>query len=385
MTGIRTFASRWRGRPEGSILLMVLSMKLLLLVYGVLSYRMLLPRRWWQLIASRSIQAPRSLLETYNRLDAPHYLDIAKHGYVTAGQERLYIVFYPLFPWLVRAVSWIVGSVLVSGYIVAGIASIFAALVLYRLVLLDDEPSTAWRAVWFLLIFPTSYVLHIPYTESLFLALMLGSFLMARTDRWMLAGVLGALAAFTRVNGLLLAPALAVEVLHQWRSSGRWQWQRLWAALVPAGTLAYLFVNYYVHGNPLQFLVYDRQYWHKSLSWPWVGIGKLLAASSPRNGLSMILVPEQELLFLAVGLAVVVYAAVKLRPSYAVWSGANWLLMMTTTLIQSTPRYTMLLFPVYVLMARAGARPTAYALLTAGSLLLLTLLLGQFVRTVGGF
>lgn len=58
-------------------------------------------------------------------------------------------------------------EVLVRGYIVAGIASVFAGLALYRLVLLDDDPGTAWRAVWFLLIFPTSYVLLIPYTESL--------------------------------------------------------------------------------------------------------------------------------------------------------------------------------------------------------------------------
>ena len=41
----------------------------------------------------------------------------------------------------------------------------------------------------FLLIFPTAYFLHIGYTESLFLALVLGSFLAARTDRWWLAGL----------------------------------------------------------------------------------------------------------------------------------------------------------------------------------------------------
>lgn len=217
------------------------------------------------------------------------------------------------------------------------------------------------------------------------LALMLGSFLMARTDRWMLAGVLGALAAFTRVNGLLLAPALAVEVLHQWRSTGRWRWQWLWVALVPTGLLGYLSVNYYVWRDPLEFMVYDRHFWHKSLSWPWVGIGNLIARSSPGNGLSMILAPEQELLFLALVSAVALYAAFELRPSYAVWAGLNWLLLTLTTLIQSTPRYTLLLFPVYILLGRATARSTAYALLTAGSPLMLTLFLGQFVRAIGRF
>lgn len=100
-----SITSRWRTRPESSIILLVLGMKVPLLLYGVLSYRMLLPRGWWLLIRSRAIEAPRGLLETYNRLDAPHYLEIAQHGYSTTGPERLYIVFYPLFPWLVRVCS----------------------------------------------------------------------------------------------------------------------------------------------------------------------------------------------------------------------------------------------------------------------------------------
>ena len=45
------------------------------------------------------------------------------------------------------------------------------------------QAAVAMRAAWFLLIFPTAYFLHIGYTESLFLALVLGSFLAARTDR----------------------------------------------------------------------------------------------------------------------------------------------------------------------------------------------------------
>ena len=84
------------------------------------------------------------------------------------------------------------------------------------------------RAAWFLLIFPTAYFLHIGYTEALFMALVLGSFLAARTERWWLAGLLGGLAALTRVNGLVLMPALPAEALTQWftirRGSGGCGW-----------------------------------------------------------------------------------------------------------------------------------------------------------------
>ncbi len=45
---------------------------------------------------------------------------------------------------------------------------------------LDDELAS--RAVWFLYIYPTAYFLHIGYTEALFLALTLATFLAARPN-----------------------------------------------------------------------------------------------------------------------------------------------------------------------------------------------------------
>ena len=86
------------------------------------------------------------------------------------------------------------------------VASLVAAVELYRLAVLDHSPRLARATVWFLFIFPTSYFLHIDYTESLFLALVLGAFLAARDDHWLAAGTLGMLAGLTHANGALLVP-----------------------------------------------------------------------------------------------------------------------------------------------------------------------------------
>jgi len=168
---------------------------------------------------------PLAPLEIWNNADAPHYLDLAALGYraqdtgvlTIDGHLRpypndlgLYIVFFPLYPWLVAAVRFVVPDVLLSAFVVSGIASLLVGPLLYRLVKADEGPDIGLRAVWFLLVFPTAYFLHIGYTESLFLALVLGSFLAARTNRWWLAGILGGLAALTRINGLILLPALMV-------------------------------------------------------------------------------------------------------------------------------------------------------------------------------
>src|ERR1044072_8635918 len=63
-------------------------------------------------------------LSHWNRWDAPHYLDIARMGYVKEGVESRWIVFYPLYPWLVRAASFIVRDELISAFFVSTLASI---------------------------------------------------------------------------------------------------------------------------------------------------------------------------------------------------------------------------------------------------------------------
>ncbi|HVF45057.1 MAG TPA: hypothetical protein VM936_18675, partial [Pyrinomonadaceae bacterium] len=137
-------------------------------------------------------------LSLWNRWDAPHYLDIARMGYVKEGVESRWVVFYPLYPWLVRAATLFVRDELAAAFLVSTLASVAAGLLLYRLALLDEERAVARAAVFFMFVFPTSYFLHIGYTESLFLALALGTFLAARERRWPLAGLLGALACMTR-------------------------------------------------------------------------------------------------------------------------------------------------------------------------------------------
>ncbi len=141
------------------------------------------------------------IFSIWNRWDAPHYLDVALFGYTNydpgnlpmyskLGDLDLFIVFYPLFPWATR-VGLLFLPNLVAPIAVSAIASVAAVLLLFRLVAREFGERIGKRAAIFMLIFPTAYFLHIGYTESLFLALVLGSFLSARSDRWWLAGVAG--------------------------------------------------------------------------------------------------------------------------------------------------------------------------------------------------
>ena len=79
---------RWSS-ADTEIALLVLLLKGLVLGVAVLSVGTLFDQKeTWQTL--------------WNRWDATHYLSLAEHGYTVTGEGRFSIVFYPLYPWLVR-------------------------------------------------------------------------------------------------------------------------------------------------------------------------------------------------------------------------------------------------------------------------------------------
>ncbi len=360
-------------RRELRLIATILAIKVLIFVFGVQSHAVL--------TNSAITDAPRGWLEIWNRWDAPHYLQLAEQGYKATGEDRLLLVFYPLYPWVTRLFALVFGGSYVwSAFFVSGVASIVAGVLLYRLARLDCGRAQAERAVWFLFIFPTSYFLHIAYTESLFLALALGSFLAARQKRWMIAGMLGALASLTRVNGLILIPALGVEALWQWRESRRFDWHWLWIAAVGFGFAGYLLLNAHVTGDALAFQTIMREHWFKSLTAPWNGLLENLNSMWWRSPSEAQMIGAQELIFAALGLVCAVLCWIKLRPSYAVWITLNWLLITSTSFVLSVPRYTLLMFPIFLLFAEYGARRFWNTAITVWSLLFLALFASQFAE-----
>jgi hypothetical protein len=363
--------SAFLGMDRRAIVL-ILVIKALVLIFGILVF----------LIVEG--QPPTGILSVWTRWDAEQYIAIARDGYRATVADRFSLVFYPLFPWLIRLVALAVRDYPASAILVSTFASIAAGLLLWRLVRLDFADHIADKAVWFLFIFPTSYFLHIGYTESLFLALATGSFLMARRNKWGLAGVLGALACLTRANGVVLIPALAVEAMQQYRVNRRWNAGWVWIAFVMLGVGGYFLLNSYVTGDAFKFLVFQKENWHKSLDWPWVGIiGKFqtFPRLSPRMHIEVI----QELFFVALGLVATIWSIAKLRAAYGVWMAGNWLLFVSTSLILSVPRYILVMFPLFIMFANLARRSAWKVVITLWSLGFLALFSIYFVRGAWAF
>ena len=367
---------------------LTLAAKVVIIGYGIFAFTLMMGH------------APENgihgFLEIWDRWDGPHYVDLALLGYraldpgmaVIDGYRRafpgdlpLYIVFFPLFPWLASAVVNVLRDPLASVFAVSTVASLFVAPLLYRVVRAEYGRAIGLRAAWFLLIFPTAYFLHIGYTESLFLALVLGSFLAARTHRWWLAGILGGLAALTRVNGLVLIPALLAEAWIAWDADPRHRLRVEWAAigLVAVGFAGYLALNLTVYGDPLAFLRIQHDHWFKSLAPPWDGIAGVTRWITDDQGpIEAFKYGWMELAFIGLGLAGTIASAFLARPSWFVWMAGNWLLFTSTSFVLSVPRYTLTLFPLFAFLALTGRSTPAVVGLSVVSLALLAYFTGQF-------
>jgi hypothetical protein len=246
--------------------------------------------------------------------------------------------------------------------------------------LLDDSPCVAGAAVWFLFIFPTSYFLHTDYSESLFLAFVLAAFRASRGNHWMAAGVLTALAALTHVNGLLLFPALGIEALSRWWRQRRFEARWLWLGLIALGPLVYAMVNYQVTGDALTFVRIEREHWVHQFIPPWRSIADSLNVVRTYHPYEAQVIGVQVLFFMGAALLATLFCVWLLPLSYTVWMAANWLLFASVSWDISAPRYVLIMFPMFMLIAKLTVgRPHWNVAITVWSLLWLATLAGQFV------
>jgi len=335
---------------------------------------------------------PADIIFLWNRWDAPHYVEIAKNGYTAVGEARYFIVFMPLFPFLIKVVAVFVRNYEVAALLISNSASVLAALYLYRLARLDYPHGTALKSVFYFCIFPTSYFLIAGYTESLFLLLTIACFYYARRGKWFSAGVLGMLASATRITGLVLIPALFFELFSQTQNAETQNAETKTrksvlhalsvCCLIGLGFVSYLVLNYAVFGDAFAFLAVQQEHWSKHLAPPWEGLLGALSSVFWRDAAGKVLVGGAELVFGLLGLACILYAvAARLRPSYTIYTLLTWLVVTSTSFWLSVPRYTLSLFPIFILLAVLGEkREELHYAMTVGFLLFFGFFLVLFTQ-----
>jgi hypothetical protein len=139
-------------------------------------------------------------------------------------------------------------------------------------------------------------------------------------------------------------------------------------------------------GNPLVF-VQTQAEWNRAFSWPWATVANAVRVATELR--FQYQDEDQSWFYLATfllfaGLAVAGWWRGLLRPSHALYLTLGLLFPLFSATphnpLLSVPRFVLVLFPAFILLARAGRRPwLAYPLLVT-SLLLLALYTLRFVN-----
>lgn len=221
-----------------------------------------------------------TVIDVWARWDSDWFLKIATEGYSWPSSTP---AFFPLYPFVVAGVSVVfLGHPLLAGVVVSLLAGSLAFVLLYRLTASKLGAAAAQRTALFLALAPTSLFFGAVYTESLFLLLVVGTFLFAEKGSFWKAGALAGLALLTRSAGVALLPAL---IVFAWRSPDR---RRALAgvAIAPVLFALYPLLLALWIGRPLAFLDAQKIVWERHLS-PAGPIGGLVAAVQDRQVLDL--------------------------------------------------------------------------------------------------
>jgi Gpi18-like mannosyltransferase len=339
---------------------------------------------------------------SWRRFDTAFFLQVAHRGYTNQGLGA----FFPLYPYLVRGVAYLLGKHFTLAALVVAWACAWGSFCwFYRLAEREYGERIARLALLFLAFCPVGLFAFAPYSESVFLLVSIGAVERARAGRFWQAGLLGALGMLARPTGILLLIPLGWECLRRsawfkqkpWRDTRRWlPWLSL--ALIPVALLGYMLALKLETGNPLAFL-HGENLWSRHLTMPWetTGLFALAFQHAWQVGDATVFIGNIVDLLLTVPLPVLVlYLSVRKR---AIWFGAALYQVALTLLLVaipvhpgpdgpyeiffSTQRFMLPAFPLFLLMGQFGlSHPRLYRVLLVASAILLTLNTLRFLDNI---
>ena len=321
----------------------------------------------------------RTLTNMVSNWDVEHFSKLATGGYFADPNGTL-MAFFPGLPVIFSLFNQLGVPVAITGVVLSTVCSAIAAAALYRL-------GGQWAAVAWLFA-PTAVFTMVPYTESLFCAAAFWAWERARSDRWLAAAVLTAVACTVRVSGLFLIGALLVMIITD-RKSAAAKLRRAALMLIPASVIiAFATYLYVLTGSWTAWYRAQTNGWVRQLTWPWESFLNTIPAIMPgayANHPWWAAVFRGEMISMAAGVGVTVWCVViSLRarrsptgPDRPMWGEASWVGVQVLAFSMSywffsVNRATLLWFPLWIMLGRWVAGPsrvsrTAHRLLVAAA------------------
>lgn len=321
--------------------------------------------------------------------DQPRFLP---SGHSTAN-------FFPLYSF----VSWLVAlpirlfldherAFYLGGLIVSSVSFLLGLAAVHRVASQLAGADVAVRTVWLIAVFPFSFFMTAVYADAFYFCLAAWSLTCAYSGRWALAAALAAMAAMTRIPGLALFPAIALEYLRQHDFDLRAVRKQLPAlAILAAGPLMIAAYYEWRYGDPLAFLHARQQGWNRASGFSALqrdfnyffqgslfacgGVGECLREFEfTRNLLGFWYVT-----LIPVSIACVVHARRALGVGLTVWALTS-IGMGLVNGLDGTGRFTAVLFPAFIGLAMMLRSRAACLAVGAAFVPFLLLFFAQFAR-----
>jgi hypothetical protein len=329
-------------------------------------------------------------LDVWCRWDALHYITIAVKGYAPADVKTETVNYYstlsPLYPDLLRFFS-LYGKINpgLVGIILSVLAQVVSSVLLFCLILKETlNKSAAWFGTLLFCIYPGSYYLNVPYTESIFILFLLlyFSLIFWKPDPLLQGTVLG-LAILTRNAGVTLLP---LHLIFYLREKKYLDLRQITGFMLPFVAILFLLgLNLSRYGDPFFFLKAGKNIAY-AFHVGWVPfsdtlpqlIALLTRVSEWRNA-AILFTLGYSSLFLAFATVVIIIGWRTLRWEYRVFSVPYIYLFAAAKWNIANMRYMYPLFPVFIVLSKIRNR-LLRGLLCLGSLALLLYFSARFTK-----
>lgn len=333
-------------QKELMIFLLAIFLHALIMGIAFIAYRAQNPDAGYALIWERMTTAG----------DAPHYLFLAKEGYQSSGEKENLIVFYPLYPMMIRILArcFLFQNYELAGIIISQLSTGAAAVFLYRLLRLDYKEEPSADAVFLFLTYPFMMFTMGVFTEGIFLALSIAALYFIRKHAWVKVGILGMLASLCRIQGvLLLVPALYELIVMLAEKGPEWKQflnRRQWMLpLMPVGFFAYLILNFIKQGDCFSFMKHQSAPpWYQSIQWINANLTKDYGMAMEYRVLGYFIYWVQILLFFIAIFTLLYGVCKKVRTSIIVYGGIYTCFCYLSGWLISGARYMLSCIPLFI-------------------------------------
>jgi len=343
------------------------------------------------------------LLEGLFRFDGGWYYGMATSGYNYTPGQQSNVGFFPVYPLLMRAVSWVVGDTVNAGMLITVVAGAVATVLTARWMQGRGLSSTAVAlGMAAMLLYPYAWFLYgVVYSDALLLAAALAAALAVESDRPLRAGMLLIVATADRPTGVAIAVGLTVLVaerrgalthdpergpslVRRFRVPNRVTWsalERRDAGILVgfSGLAAYMTFLGVQFGQPLLF-VKVQEYWGQSSGFDTLTKRQYWWELTHHVHSSLVMTTSLQGCLLLVGLLLVPFVGRRFGWGY----GVSQLCLIASPVYGSkdfmgSGRYLLVLFPAFAFVGEwlaASGRPVRIAYLGISAVTLTVLAAG---------